>query len=461
VGIYARISSDREADGLGVARQREDCERLAECKGWKVVERYVDDDVSAWSGKRRPEYARCLDDLRTGTIAGLLVYDLDRLHRQPRELEEFIDLCQQLRLSNVASVSGDIDLTTADGQFQARILGAVAKKESDDKSRRIRRKHEELALNGKVSGGGSRPFGYDDDRKTIRPAEAAIVRECARRFLAGESIRSLCSDLNARRIPAASGGEWSPQSLRRMLGSARIAGQREHKREIVAEAVWPGIISKTDSARIRGRLADPERRTNKSARRYLLVRLLKCGLCGEYLVSRPRSGGERRYVCAAGSGLSGCGHTYITADPIEAFVVDAILHRLDSAELADALAGRLASEPDAERWQQEADQAQAQLAELAEEYGQRRITMPEWRAARDPIEKRLSAARKQLGKVSRSTVLDGYLGNPAALREQWEALDLTRQHAIVEAVLDHVVVAPARRGYNRFDESRLRPLWRL
>ncbi len=65
-GIYARISSDREGDGLGVARQLEDCERLAERKGWRVAERYVDDDVSAWSGKRRPEYERMLDDLRGG-----------------------------------------------------------------------------------------------------------------------------------------------------------------------------------------------------------------------------------------------------------------------------------------------------------------------------------------------------------------------------------------------------------
>jgi site-specific DNA recombinase len=140
-GIYARISSDRESDGLGVARQIEDCERLAKRKGWRVVEQYVDDDVSAWSGTKRPEYVRGLADLEAGAINGLLVYDLDRLHRQPSELESFIALCQRLRLTNVASVSGDIDLTTADGQFQARILGAVAKKESDDKSRRIRRKH--------------------------------------------------------------------------------------------------------------------------------------------------------------------------------------------------------------------------------------------------------------------------------------------------------------------------------
>ena len=66
----------------------------------------------------RPEYARSLADLEAGAINGLLVYDLDRLHRQPSELEAFIDLCTRLGLTNVASVSGEIDLTTADGQFQ-------------------------------------------------------------------------------------------------------------------------------------------------------------------------------------------------------------------------------------------------------------------------------------------------------------------------------------------------------
>ena len=92
-GIYARISSDREGDGLACCRQIEDCKRLAERKGWRIVEQYVDDDVSAWSGRRRPEYVRSLDDLEAGAINGLLVYDLDRLHRQPSELEAFIELC--------------------------------------------------------------------------------------------------------------------------------------------------------------------------------------------------------------------------------------------------------------------------------------------------------------------------------------------------------------------------------
>ena len=82
--IYARISSDRDGDHLGVTRQIEDCERLIAGRGWEVAERYVDDDVSAYSGKTRPAYKRMLADLRGGFLDAVVVYDADRLHRQPR-----------------------------------------------------------------------------------------------------------------------------------------------------------------------------------------------------------------------------------------------------------------------------------------------------------------------------------------------------------------------------------------
>src|SRR5436305_14744324 len=93
VGIYARISSDREGDQLVVGRQIEDCKGLAAERGWIVADLYVDDDISASSGKRRHEYERLLVDLRSGRIQGIVVWHLDRLHRQPRDLEAFIDLC--------------------------------------------------------------------------------------------------------------------------------------------------------------------------------------------------------------------------------------------------------------------------------------------------------------------------------------------------------------------------------
>jgi DNA invertase Pin-like site-specific DNA recombinase len=76
--VYARISSDPEGDRLGVNRQREDCEALAERKGWPIAEVYIDDDRSAYSGKPRPEYRRMLDDIASRSVDALVVYNLDR-----------------------------------------------------------------------------------------------------------------------------------------------------------------------------------------------------------------------------------------------------------------------------------------------------------------------------------------------------------------------------------------------
>jgi site-specific DNA recombinase len=457
--IYARISSDREGDQLGVTRQIEDCRREAERRGFVVEDVYVDDDISAWSGKDRPEFERMVGDLRTRRIGAVLVWHLDRLTRHPRELEAFMDLCDELHVE-LGCVTGDVDLSSHIGRLTARMLGGLARYESDHKSERIRRKHEEIAANGRVSGGGSRPYGYEADKLTVRAAEAAIIRECAKRLLAGEPVLSIARDLNERGVTSASGGAWSPQSLRRMLASPRIRGQRIHHGEIVAKAVWPAIISAKDGAKIRALLANPERRTNKAARRYLLGGLLVCSHCGERLVARPRSGGQRRYACAKGPGFSGCGKTYITADDVELLVTEAVLHRLDSAALQRTLERKQRKQPDAQRWLSEMEQAQAQLVELAAAYGNRELSMDELRAARKPIEQRLTNARKQLTKVSRSSVIDRYIGNGTGLRAEWDSLDLSQQHAIVAAVIDSVIVGPARRGYNRFDESRLTPVWR-
>jgi DNA invertase Pin-like site-specific DNA recombinase len=127
-GIYARISSDREGDQLGVRRQVIDCEERAAREGWIVAERYVDDHVSAYKATVRPAYRRLLADLRDRHLDAVVVWHVDRLVRQPRELEEFIDLCSEVGVKRLASVSGDLDLSTHDGQLMARILGAMARK---------------------------------------------------------------------------------------------------------------------------------------------------------------------------------------------------------------------------------------------------------------------------------------------------------------------------------------------
>jgi hypothetical protein len=163
-------------------------------------------------------------------------------------------------------------------------------------------------------------------------------------------------------------------------------------------------------------------------------------------------------MCANGPNFVGCGKTFAKADTLEAFVVEAVLHRLDTPELAKVVNGAPDDE-DASRWQLEAEQATEQLTELAQDWADGVITRPEWLAARSKLEDRLTLARQQLAALSKTSALTGYVGNSAELRARWADLPLSRQRAIVAAVLDHLVVNPGRRGLNRFDPSRFDPVW--
>lgn len=389
--IYARISSDQAGDALGVTRQLADCRAEAERRGWTVAEEYVDNDVSAYSGRRSPAYQRMLDDIADGARDAVVVYHLDRLHRQPKELEEFAEVCDRAGMKHVATLTGDVNLGTGDGLLIARIMGAVAAQESASKARRVRRKMDELAEQGKPHGGANRPFGYELDRITLRPIEADIVRDLASRLLAGENLASLTRWLTEQGVPTVTGKtQWRSDTVRGLLMSARISGQRSHRGEIIGDAVWPAIITPAETAKIRALLTDPARRTNRPGRRYLLAGLLRCHACNAVLVSHPRKQ-VRRYVCKTGVDFQGCGKIAVTAEPLELLISDAALYRLASPAMANAMTGVYADADDrAQRLRSEIVADREQLTELAGMYAERAVTAAEWKAARDPIETRTS-----------------------------------------------------------------------
>ena len=139
-------------------------------------------------------------------------------------------------MTQVKSVTTDIDLGNDDGLFMARIRAAVASKESARKSERLKRKAQQLAEQGMPNGSYQRPFGYEQDRRTVGEFEAEILRQIVARFLAGESSRSICAWLNEQNVPTTTGGQWKTMTLNAMLKSARIAGLREPARRPASAA---------------------------------------------------------------------------------------------------------------------------------------------------------------------------------------------------------------------------------
>lgn len=89
------------------------------------------------------------------------------------------------------------------------------------------------------------------------------------------------------------------------------------------------------------------------------------------------------------------------------------------------------------------------------------ITRGEWAEGARPDREAADAGQEEARRLNRATALVPFIGEAKRVREQWQTMTLSRQHQIVAALLDHFVVGPARRGFNRFDESRLRPVWRV
>ncbi len=470
--IYCRISDDREGALLGVARQEADCRERATRLGWVVAGLYVDNDLSAFSGKTRPEYRRMLDDLRSGLIDAVLAWHTDRLHRSPRELEEFIDICENARVGVETVKAGPVDLSTPAGRAVARTLGAWARYESEHKAERSRRKALELAQTGKPSGGG-RPFGYEEDRITVRENEAEVIRECVRRLLAGEALRSLTRDLNSRGIVTSAGGEWSTQTLKRVLASGRISGQRDHQprsltqtkrhliREIVADAVWPAIITKEETARVRALLLNPERNSLAArARRYLLSGILRCAYCRGSLCGRPTGDGRLRYLCKKEPGSNRCGKIFIVASPTDDCVTDMVKMVLQSPKLAEILQANGRNSGDESALEQIAAD-EKKLEELAGDYATGLITRKEWLYARELLEGRLEAARKRLSSNSQIAALEGLYGDSVPFGEMWKGFSIDRRRAVIAALFERIIVHPGVQGRNRFDSQRLEPVWRV
>jgi site-specific DNA recombinase len=457
--IYVRISSDGEGRGLGVARQLEDCRRLAESAGWQVAQEYVDNDLSAYSGKRRPGYEQMLEDLRDGLRDAVICYHVDRLTRRPVELEHFVETVDAAGVRHVRFVAGDMDLGTGDGLLIGRIMAAVAASESAAKSRRVKRKLDQVAAEGRPHGGYRRPFGYEDDKVTIRPDEADVVRELVVRFLAGESLRALCSWLDETGVRTVGGGPWRSPTLRDLLSGGRIAGLRRHRGEIVGPGTWEGIITPAERERVLARMAEQATSGRRSPRRYLLSGLLRCGRCGSKLYASPRAN-SRRYVCLSGPDHGGCGRLTVVAEPLEMLVTEAVLDRLDSPQLAATLAGRVSERADASGLADALASDQKQLDELAAMLGKGEMTAREWRTARDQVDKRMTDRKRQLAAATQTDALLGLPGQAQQLRDQWAGLTLTRQAAVVRALLDHIVIQPGTPGARSLDLDRVRPVWR-
>lgn len=368
--IYCRISSDPEGKALGVDRQREDCAALVERMGWTVAEVFAENDVSASERSRhpRPLYADMIARARAGEFGALVAYSNSRLTRRFREFTDLIELAEQRGVRIVTVVSGEDDLSTADGRMTARIKASVDVAEAERTSERARRAKSQRAADG-LYRGGMRPYGYEADGVTVREDEAGVIREAATAILAGRSLKAVAKELNgagrqAVRLVRVEGAprsdqrrvevrvDWNYASLKDVLIRPRNAGLLASGRAgrstetftVVGRAVWPAVLEEETWRAVLDLLTDPARRKQQgNALAWFGSGIYRCGRCGSPMRHAPyarrfKDGtrGERRHLYRCSGDTA---HLTINAAPTDEHVKKVVAEMCRDPRVVAAMTG--------------------------------------------------------------------------------------------------------------------------
>ncbi|MGI5192272.1 recombinase family protein [Streptomyces sp. CA-288835] len=467
--LLVRISDDKAEDARGVGRQEDDGRALADRLGWGIAEVIVENDTSAFKRRKvqlpdgrvelrtvRPGFRSTLDKLATGQCDGLLAYDLDRTARDPRDLEDLIDVVESKSPHMpVQSVTGSLRLANDADITMARVMVAVANKASRDASRRVTRKHVELAAEGKWNGGGFRGYGYTRRGMEIIPEEAKVIRDIAAWVLGdpNHSLNWIKNELNRQSIPAATGKPWNSRSVRSVVTKPSVVGLRAHKGEVVAPAQWQPILDRDTWEQVCATLAGRTRNVDLTLKRWLSG-ILYCPLSGHRLTSGSAPNGKYRYWCATPQG--GCGKIAVKGAEAEAEIERQVLGLLTKPRVLQRLHTLSTSEvtDDARR---ELAEDEAQLKELSRMWARKELSMGEFREARKIIERRVKE-NKALMTASTPRALRTLLAGD--VRAGWERLTpADKREVVLTLVPEGYVVQPHDRSRgSKFQPERMKPV---
>ena len=493
--IYLRLSDlkpddlDEHGNGKTFSSREQKLREFAKRLGWTVFKVIIENDVNRKNGKARnasafkrrkvtlpdgttvmrvvrPGFREALGHLQAGRANGLLAEDLDRTMRDPRDLEDFIDIAEERKV-NARSLSGS--LTFTDGGTDAEItlarnMVSFANAASRATSRRVSDARERQAREGRWHG-GSRPFGFEEDGVTKIPAEAAVILDCSERVIQLNqktrklwSLRDLAAELREGSVPTVSGAPWSSPILRSILLRPRNAGISSYKGVELGKLPGEAIVGMNLYRAVVQLLTDPARNTREpgvgNAPRWLGTALYLCGIHGNGTSCHVKSNGNGhsrtpRYKCKDAH------HLARHAINVDTYVQATLLNRISrDPRFVEAFIYR-APEPevDVEALRLEAETIRVNLDGLAKDQVLGYIDRSQLRSATQAARLRLEAIDRTLSASVVESPLQSLVGIEN-VGEVWQAQPLSSKRFVLDTLMEVTLNPPARRG-PRFDTASI------
>jgi site-specific DNA recombinase len=319
-GIYARVSTQRQAQADGITQQIDRLQAHALQQGWSVAPEHIFRD-DGYSGAKltRPGLERLRDRAALRELDRVLITAPDRLARNY--------VHQVLLLEEITATGCEVEFLDRPmsqdphDQLLLQIRGAVAEYERSLIAERMRRGRLRKLQAGILLPWTRPPYGYRVDPERPRDpagvrldrAEAAVVAEMYGWYAdEAHSLFGLAKKLQQDGVPPPRvQGRWNVTTLRAILTNPVYAGQVYAGRiqaapyrvrppeEWIAVAPVPAIVTQEQFDRVQTKIAQNRQfaRRNNTAHRYLLRALVSCGVCGLSCLGRGLPSGYCYYCC--------------------------------------------------------------------------------------------------------------------------------------------------------------------
>ena len=250
VTIYTRQSKDSKAS---ISRQKTEQTQRAQQQGWDI-RAILQDGVSASRFKKGPgrdDWPKLLEMIRQDEVDIVSLWESSRGSRELEEWAAFLTLCRNhgVLIDILTHEREPYDMSNGKDWKSLADDGVDSAYESEKTSKRLRSQAASLAKAGKPN--GKLIFGYtriyDENREFVaqpeKTEEANLIREAAKRFSEGVSLRSIAKDFDARGILSPGGvAGWSSTAVRRLIENRAYLGERWHNGKFAGVAVWPAIL---------------------------------------------------------------------------------------------------------------------------------------------------------------------------------------------------------------------------
>lgn len=333
VFIYCRVSTDEQATDAhySLANQEQKARDYAKGKGWQVAA--VVKDVASGKDANRDGYQQLLAAIKNQSIDGVVVYRLDRLSRNVRDIYDFLYKIQSIEIGFI-SLSEGFDTTTAMGRAMLGVAAVFAQLTREMIAENVRDGLMRRAQAGFYNGNKHGPYGYHYDKKSgmlvVVPEEAEVVRRIfelyARRKWGQLKIAEL---LNQEFTPTREGGNWDKFKVRNIVKNPTYTGLITwHGEEYPGkhEAIIDEDLFAT-ARELMGNRKTEAPRTQQTE--HLISGLAECGLCGKRLkvhfgAAKKDGTRHRFYKHNLDAKRNSCKGFYKSAEKLESVVVDEI-----------------------------------------------------------------------------------------------------------------------------------------